>query len=146
MDKLPETGRWCHCFAAIFRLWTSLAHQKMLMKKSRYVLWRNNRCDIWDVCCVVFPQILLRYGRHPNIIELRDVSWLNWCVCASIVSVSPIDHMTVTWPVLLHCRCTTMGSRCTWWWNWWRAGNSSTGYSTRSSSLRGRQPMFYSSW
>ena len=66
--------------------------------------WRNRGryCDVitwmmFETYCAFFLQILLRYGRHPNIIELRDVSQLVlvsfpdpgfeeeriWCTCTS---------------------------------------------------------------
>lgn len=83
-------------------------------------------------------EILLRYGQHPNIITLKDVS----------VKIHTSGHLTV-WrmsqlAVMVMCvcfclRCTTTVSRCSWWRSWCAEESFWTGSSNRS-SFRSERP------
>lgn len=77
-------------------------------------------------------EILMRYGQHPNIITLKDVSDL--CGPWRPLPGAPPGFR----PVCCCGRFMTRAGTCTWWWSWWKEVSCWTRSSGRSSSLRER--------
>lgn len=80
-------------------------------------------------------EILMRYGQHPNIITLKDVSDIwdpQWLLMDMLTEGLWATHVS-------SCgRCMMRAGTSTWWWSWWKEVSCWTRSSDRSSSLRER--------
>lgn len=80
-------------------------------------------------------EILMRYGQHPNIITLKDVSDIwdpYWLLTGTLTQGLPATHVHSC------ARCMMRAGTYTWWWSWWKEVSCWTRSSDRSSSLRER--------
>ncbi len=107
---------WCHAFSGV----------KQIIDKSK----RDPSEEI---------EILMRYGQHPNIITLKDVSDAalvsGWCSCVRLTQVCVCVCVCV--------RCTTRAASCIWWRSWWRAASCWIRSSGRSSSRSERLALCF---
>lgn len=80
-------------------------------------------------------EILMRYGQHPNIITLKDVSDIwdpHWLLMDTLIQELCAIHVHSC------VRCMMKAGTYTWWWSWWKEVSCWTRSSDRSSSLRER--------
>lgn len=80
-------------------------------------------------------EILMRYGQHPNIITLKDVSNIwdsHWLLMDNLTQGLSATHVHSC------VRCMMRAGTYTWWWSWWKEVSCWTRSSDRSSSLRER--------
>lgn len=80
-------------------------------------------------------EILMRYGQHPNIITLKDVSDIwdpHWLLMDTLTQELCAMHVHSC------VRCMMRAGTYTWWWSWWKEVSCWTRSSDRSSSLRER--------
>ena len=94
-------------------------------------------------------EILLRYGQHPNIITLKDVSVgknktkQKKHVLFFAVGIKRDTFGGILMRVCFCLRCTTTVSRCSWWRSWCAGESCWIGSSNRSSFRRGRPALCF---